>query len=763
MLIPLDEHHLLVFWVQVASLVLLARLLGWGMRRIGMPGIIGELTAGVILGPSIFGNVWPEGFEWYLPGEELQSGAILAVGWVGLAFLLVVTGFETDLGLITKLGKSAAYVTSGSLIFPVFGGILLGATLPDYFFDLDKHPRIVFLLFIMLAVSVSSLAVVAKILGDLGLMRRDFGQITVAAGMANDIIGWVMLGIFSGLAASGRFDPFDLLTTVGGLTIFIIFAFTVGQKIIDVWLRRMRRTQNPARGSLTVLFTAALLFAITTQYIGIEAVLGTFVAGVILNRSRFFDHRALEFIEYITVGFFAPLFFALAGLRVDLSELGDTNTLIWAIVILAVAMGMKFFGTYWGALLADRTNRGALALGAGLNARGALEIVIATVALDLGVFNQTSYTVIVLVPIVTSLFASVALRLIVRGWRGDPGEIERLEREEALQENLLVNTSRILLPSRGGRASIGAAQVMQFAWPLEAGATIFTVNQSQGRLLTRFLRGGERGDTRDRRQQLSRDLSEIDVTPLLNVFYERKVEHRTVRSPDVVDAIVSESQLGYGVIGLGVAKNEDGVLSISSMAEELLTVSTLPILIVRPPSDRHPAAFSRVLVPASARSTTRMACEVAFSISSQLGTQVTLAHIIEEKPARGAKKRSGSERASAGFLFPDLRFHHGGRRRSADSKSATAGHREVHQGEEILDKTLMLAQEMGVEARSVVHHSSTAAEGILEVGETEEADLIILGAQLRRVNNRLFLGHTTEQVLQESPNTVVVVLTPFDL
>ena len=101
MLIPLDEHHLLVFWVQVASLVLLARLLGWGMRRIGMPGIIGELAAGVVLGPSIFGKVWPEGFEWYLPGEELQSGAILAVGWVGLAFLLVVTGFETDLGLIT--------------------------------------------------------------------------------------------------------------------------------------------------------------------------------------------------------------------------------------------------------------------------------------------------------------------------------------------------------------------------------------------------------------------------------------------------------------------------------------------------------------------------------------------------------------------------------------------------------------------------------------------------------------------------------------
>ena len=761
MLIPLDEHHLLVFWVQVASLVILARMLGWGMRRIGMPGIIGELAAGVILGPSIFGKVWPEGFEWYLPGEELQSGALLAVGWVGLAFLLVVTGFETDLGLITKLGRPAVHVTVGSMLLPLFGGIVLGGALPDSFLVEGEHPRIVFVLFIMLAVSVSSLAVVAKILGDLGLMRRDFGQITVAAGMANDVVGWVMLGIFSGLAASGQFDPLDLLTTVGGLALFSVFAFTLGQKIVNIWLRRMRRTQNPASGSLTVLFVTSLLFAVATQYIGVEAVLGTFVAGVVLNRSRFFDHRALEFIEYITVGFFAPLFFALAGLRVNLDALGNTNTLTWAIVVILVAMGLKFIGTYWGALLAERTNRGALALGAGLNARGALEIVIATVALDLSVFNETSYTVIVLVPIVTSLFASIALRLIVRGWRGDPGEIERLEREEALSENLLVNTSRILLPTRGGRASIGAAQVIQFAWPLEAGATIFTVNQSQGRLLSRFLRGGGSSRASDSRQQPVRDLSEIDVTPLRNVLYEREVEHRTVRSPDVVDAIVSESQLGYGVIGLGVARNEEGVLSISSMAEELLAVSTLPILIVRPPGDRHPAAFSRVLVPAAAKPTTRMACEVAFSISAQLGTQVTLAYIVEEKSARGSRRRSGSERSTTGFLFPEFRQQHGSRRRSAARGSSTA--REVQQGEEILEKTLMLAQEMGVEANRVVHHAATAAEGILAAGEAEEADLIILGTQLRRVNNRLFLGTTAEQVLQESPATVAVVLTPFDL
>ena len=119
MLIPLDEHQLLVFWTQLLVLVSVARLFGGLMRRINLPSVIGQLAAGIIVGPSIFGRVWPSGFEWFLPEEAISSGALLAVSWLGVALLLVTAGFETDLGLIRSLGRAAALVTGFSLVVPL--------------------------------------------------------------------------------------------------------------------------------------------------------------------------------------------------------------------------------------------------------------------------------------------------------------------------------------------------------------------------------------------------------------------------------------------------------------------------------------------------------------------------------------------------------------------------------------------------------------------------------------------------------------------
>ncbi|MBT5581669.1 MAG: sodium:proton antiporter, partial [Acidimicrobiaceae bacterium] len=179
MLTPLDEHQLLVFWTQLLVLLVFARVCGEIMRRINLPSVIGQLAAGVILGPSIFGRVWPSGFHWFLPEGEISSGALLAVSWIGVALLLVTAGFETDLGLIRRLGRAAMLVTGFSLVVPLIGGLIVGFSLPESFIGAESD-RTVFALFVAAALSVSALAVIAKILSELGLMRRDFGQITVA-------------------------------------------------------------------------------------------------------------------------------------------------------------------------------------------------------------------------------------------------------------------------------------------------------------------------------------------------------------------------------------------------------------------------------------------------------------------------------------------------------------------------------------------------------------------------------------------------------
>ena len=710
-LTPLDEHELLVFWTQLLVLVAAARFCGAMMRRLNLPSVIGQLGAGVILGPSIFGRVWADGFEWFLPEHEISSGALFAVSWLGVAFLLVTAGFETDLGLIRRLGRAAALVTGFSLVVPLIGGLVVGGVLPESFIG-PESDRTVFALFVAAALAVSALAVIAKILSELGLMRRDFGQITVAAGMANDVVGWIMLAVFTGFATSGEVSASGIVRTVGGLAIFLALAMTVGQRVVDRALRWVRRDGPDIAGAMTVVVMTMLIYGVATQALGIEAVLGAFVAGVVLHRSRFQQREVLDHLESVTNTFLAPVFFATAGLRVDLGLLGQDDAIAWAGVVVAVAIVAKFVGAFVGAKLAGQSNRAATALGAGLNARGALEIVIASVGLSLGVFTETAYTVIVIVPLITSIFAAVSLRIVVSDWRGTDKEQERLDREEALAKNLVVTSQRILLPSKGHPASIAAAQLAQFAWPKEAPSTILTV-----------------GD------------EDADISVLEAVLDEREVDHNRSSGVsigsgrDVAASIVAESNLGYGVVVVGVAERHEGVL-YSPMVDELLLNAVTPVVIVRRARglDRPlPPAFSRAIVPVTGTPSSRSAQEVAFAISGQLGTEVLLTHVVNRV---NQLPRIFARRGTA-----------------VDDPAIAAA-------ESMMARAVERAHEAGISPREILREGASAGEALVDTARTEQADLVVLGAQLRNVDGRPFIGHTVEAVLERSDATVVVVAQP---
>ena len=736
MLTPLDEHALLVFWTQLLVLVVAARAAGYAMRRVGLPSVIGQLAAGVILGPSVFGAVWPSGFEWFIPHEEISSGALFAVTWLGVALLLVTAGFETDLALIRRLGRAAALVTGFSLVVPLAGGLVTGLVLPSDFVG-GGADRTVFALFVASALSVSALAVIARILSELGLMRRDFGQITVAAGMANDVVGWVMLAVFAGFATAGEVSVGGTLRTVLGLAAFLFLAMTLGQRAVDASLRRIRREGPNLHGALGIAVITMLVFGVATQALGIEAVLGAFVAGVVLNRSRFQQHEVVHHIESLTNTFLAPVFFAMAGLRVDLSLLGEGDALAWAGVVMVVAIVAKFAGAFVGARLAGQSQRAAVALGAGLNARGALEIVIASVGLSLGVFSETAYTVIVIVPLVTSVFAAVSLRLAVRDWMGSPAERERLEREEALSRNLVVRSSRLLLASRAEPASIAAAQLMHFAWPVQVPATVISVAPES-------LGDGYHSDGATRGQW-------PDITIIRSVLDGREVDHRQVRAPSaagavVASAIVAEARLGYGVICVGVAGRHEGQL-YSPLVDELLLHSPLPVVIVRRADGLEtplPGAFTRAIVPVTGTRSSQAAQEVAFGVSSQLGTEVVLTHVVQRQ-------------------WPELRMLP---RRLTSSRLATRVLGDAHPEaarpvvDALMDAARARGAEMGVEARTLVQPGSSPASTLVSVAEEQEADLVVLGASLRNVDGRPFLGHTVETVLERCTANVAVVAMP---
>lgn len=446
---PPTEHQLLVFWVGLLVILVTARVMGRLMQRIGQPAVVGELAAGLILGPSLLGRVAPDVTDWLFPADDVQTAMLFTVGWIGVLLLLVATGFETDLGLIRRLGRAATLVSAGSLIVPAAAGFAVGWLIPTSFVGGDTE-RYIFALFIAAALSISSLPVIAKILSEMGLMRRNFGQLTLAAGMANDVIGWIGLGFIAGLAQAGGVKLDKLAFTVIGLTVFFVLAFTVGQRLVDASLRRVRANGDSALSGLTVVLVTALSFGVITQWLHVEAVLGAFVAGVVLARSRFADHELIRPLETMTAAIFAPVFFATAGLRVDLGLLADRETLVWAAIVLLAASASKFFGSLLGARLSLLPAREGAALGIGLNARGALEIVIATVGLSLGVLNDRSYTVIVLMAMATSMLAPPLLRRVLRNWEGTPEERQRLDLERQLAANSVVTDGRVLIPTRAG-------------------------------------------------------------------------------------------------------------------------------------------------------------------------------------------------------------------------------------------------------------------------------------------------------------------------
>ena len=279
---PPTEHQLLVFWVGLLVILVTARILGRLMQRIGQPAVVGELAAGLLLGPSLLGRIAPGVTDWLFPADDVQTAMLFTVGWIGVLLLLVATGFETDLGLIRRLGRAATLVSAGSLIVPAAAGFAVGWLIPVAFVGGDTD-RYIFALFIAAALSISSLPVIAKILSEMGLMRRNFGQLTLAAGMANDVIGWIGLGFIAGLAQAGGVKLDKLAFTVIGVTLFFVLAFTVGQRVVDASLRQVRANGDNALAGLTVVLITALSFGVITQWLHVEAVLGAFIDSRITN------------------------------------------------------------------------------------------------------------------------------------------------------------------------------------------------------------------------------------------------------------------------------------------------------------------------------------------------------------------------------------------------------------------------------------------------------------------------------------------------
>jgi Kef-type K+ transport system membrane component KefB len=311
------------------------------------------------------------------------------------------------MALVRKRGAAAAKISGFGLVIPLGFGVATGLLLPASMSPTGTDP-VVFALFLGVAMCVSAIPVIAKTLMDMKLLHRNIGQLTLTAGMVDDAFGWFMLSVVSAMATSGV-RAGNVLLSLAYLLGVVVFAAVIGRPLVAGMFKLANRSEDATPTIMTVT-ALVLLSAAGTHALGLEAIFGAFVCGILISEYGRPDPVRLAPLRTVVVSVFAPIFFATAGLRMDLTALVRPDVLGVAVLILAIAIVGKFVGAYIGAKTSRLNNWEALALGAGMNARGVVEVIVAMVGLRLGVLNTATYTIIILVAVVTSLMAPPILR-----------------------------------------------------------------------------------------------------------------------------------------------------------------------------------------------------------------------------------------------------------------------------------------------------------------------------------------------------------------
>lgn len=384
------------FLLAVAVAVVAARALGWVAVRARQPRVVGEVLAGIVLGPSLLGALWPAATEYLFPVQVMPG--LKGLAQLGLVLFMFLVGVELDPGLLRGRGRTVAYVEVGSLVLPFGLGVASALWLyPRFGTGTD---RLSFVLFIGVAMAITAFPVLVRILQDTGLAGTPVGAVAVAAAALDDVTAWCLLA--GAVAVTASTGPGEVLVVAGLAVSYVLVMLLVVRPVLA----------RVGTVSLPVAVAVALLSAWATEHIGVHAVFGAFVAGAVMPAERSVRARLEDQLTTVTTSVMLPVFFVVVGVSVRIDRLNSLY--LWgvtALVVLVATVG-KMVGATGGALLSGSSRRDALTLGVLMNTRGLTEIVILTVGLELGVIDTTMFSIGVVMALATTVVASPLLRLV---------------------------------------------------------------------------------------------------------------------------------------------------------------------------------------------------------------------------------------------------------------------------------------------------------------------------------------------------------------
>ncbi len=434
----------LIFIAQLALLMLVGRLLGEVMIRWKQPGVMGQLIAGLVLGPSLLGALFPDWQHALFPSAKEQKAMLDGVSQFGVLMLLLLTGMETDLKLVRRTGAASAIASIAGIVVPFACGVALGEMLPDSMLP-DPGKRLITSLFLGTALSIASVKIVATVIREMNFLRRSVGQIILASAIIDDTIGWMITAVIFSLALQGHVDFWSVAQSVLGTLAFMGLSLTIGRRIVFIIIRWVNDVFASDFAVITTILLIMCAMALITDLIGVHTVLGAFVAGILIGESPILTRHIDEQLRGLIIAFFMPVFFGTAGLSADLTILKEMNFLLLTLGLIAIASVGKFGGAFIGGKLAGLNFRESLALGTGMNARGSTEVIVATIGLSMGALSQNLFTMIVTMAVITTMAMPPTLRWALSRLPMRKEEKQRLEREEMEAKGFVPKLERLLL------------------------------------------------------------------------------------------------------------------------------------------------------------------------------------------------------------------------------------------------------------------------------------------------------------------------------
>jgi Kef-type K+ transport system membrane component KefB len=403
------EQILFFMLLQLAAIILAARLAGNLAVRWGNARVVGEIIVGILLGPSLFGQLWPEGFTFAF--RSVPSEPVTILSQVGLILLLFQIGLEFQFSHLRVPRNRTAVIRVALLgeLVPFALGFAFGQISAPYIFP--QGNALGFSLFCGTAFAITALPVLGRILIELDLHRSGLGAIAISAAAINDVVGWLLLAVVSALAVA-RFSVGDFALKLLMLVAYIAVCVTVIRPLLLHLIRRSRVTATSLPLDLMGFALAAMfLSGMATYKIGIFAIFGGFMLGVLLHDQADFVAAWRERVGDFVNVFFVPIFFTYTGLRTDVALLDGWPMWGWALLLLALATAGKFGGCYWAARRAGMDRSEAKAIGIMMNTRGLMELIVINVGYDLGVIPSSVFTMLVMMAIFSTVITMPALKV----------------------------------------------------------------------------------------------------------------------------------------------------------------------------------------------------------------------------------------------------------------------------------------------------------------------------------------------------------------